>query len=68
MLFRSAVASDNGFLCAAENIQVHGGIGFTWKFDAQLYFKRAKSLQLLLGDGAFHRERYFAAQQAMARA
>lgn len=63
-----AVASDNGFLCAAENIQVHGGIGFTWEFDAQLYFKRAKSLQLLLGDGACHRERWFAVQQGRAQA
>lgn len=63
-----AVASDCGFQCAADNIQVHGGIGFTWEFDAQLYFKRAKSLQLLLGDGAHHRERHFAAQHGAARA
>ena len=35
---------------AAENIQIHGGIGFTWEHDAHLYFKRAKSTKLLLGD------------------
>src|SRR5262249_43387066 len=40
---------------AAENIQIHGGIGFTWEHDAHLYFKRAKSSALLLGDAAYHR-------------
>jgi alkylation response protein AidB-like acyl-CoA dehydrogenase len=34
---------------AAEMIQLHGGIGFTWEHEAHLYFKRAKSTQLLLG-------------------
>jgi alkylation response protein AidB-like acyl-CoA dehydrogenase len=33
----------------AEMIQLHGGIGFTWEHEAHLYFKRAKSTQLLLG-------------------
>jgi len=41
---------------AAENIQVHGGIGFTWEHPAHLYFKRAKSSELILGDPAYHRE------------
>ena len=40
-----------------ENIQIHGGIGFTWEHDAHLYLKRAKASELLLGDGAYHRER-----------
>ncbi len=52
-----ATCSDAYFYTAAENIQVHGGIGFTWDHDAQLYFKRAKSSQLFLGDSAYHRER-----------
>jgi alkylation response protein AidB-like acyl-CoA dehydrogenase len=51
-----ATCSDAYFLNAAENIQVHGGIGFTWDHDAHLYFKRAKSSQLFLGDSAYHRE------------
>jgi alkylation response protein AidB-like acyl-CoA dehydrogenase len=51
-----ATCSDAYFFTAAENIQVHGGIGFTWDHDAQLYFKRAKSSQLFLGDTAYHRE------------
>jgi alkylation response protein AidB-like acyl-CoA dehydrogenase len=42
---------------AAENIQVHGGIGFTWEHPAHLYYRRAKSTELLLGSPAHHRER-----------
>jgi len=38
-----AYCSDAYFHAAAENIQIHGGIGFTWEHDAHLYFKRAKS-------------------------
>jgi alkylation response protein AidB-like acyl-CoA dehydrogenase len=41
---------------AAENIQIHGGMGFTWEHHAHLYFKRAKSSELLFGDAAYHRE------------
>lgn len=40
---------------ASENVQIHGGIGFTWEHDAHLYLKRAKSSELLLGDPAYHR-------------
>ncbi len=42
---------------AAENIQIHGGIGFTWEHDAHLYLKRAKASELFLCDGSYHRER-----------
>jgi alkylation response protein AidB-like acyl-CoA dehydrogenase len=48
--------SEAYFHAAAENIQIHGGIGFTWEHDAHLYFKRAKSSELLFGDPAYHRE------------
>jgi alkylation response protein AidB-like acyl-CoA dehydrogenase len=41
----------------AEGIQVHGGIGFTWDHNMHLYFKRAKSSEVLLGDATWHRER-----------
>ena len=47
-----AYASETYFHVAAENIQIHGGIGFTWEHDAHLYFKRAKSSELFLGDGS----------------
>jgi alkylation response protein AidB-like acyl-CoA dehydrogenase len=40
-----------------RGVQVHGGIGFTWEHDLQLYYKRAKSSETTFGDAAFHRER-----------
>ena len=51
-----AYCSDAYVHCAAENIQIHGGIGFTWEHPAHLYFKRAKSSQLFFGDPTYHRE------------
>jgi len=47
-----AVCSESYVFAAAENIQVHGGIGFTWEHPAHLYFRRAKSSQLLFGGPA----------------
>ncbi|MGW0761688.1 acyl-CoA dehydrogenase family protein [Streptomyces sp. NPDC002814] len=52
-----AFCSDACLQATAENIQVHGGIGFTWEHPAHLYLKRAKTSQLLFGDPAYHRER-----------
>lgn len=43
--------------CAAEAIQLHGGIGFTWEHHAHLYFKRARSSSTWFGDAAMHREK-----------
>ncbi|GAB3699089.1 acyl-CoA dehydrogenase family protein [Nocardiopsis oceani] len=40
------------FRTAARTIEVLGGVGFTWEHDAHLYYKRAKTLELLLGDPA----------------
>ncbi len=51
-----AYCSDAYFHCAAESIQIHGGVGFTWEYDVHLYFKRAKSSEILLGSPAYHRE------------
>ncbi|MFC5747913.1 acyl-CoA dehydrogenase family protein [Actinomadura rugatobispora] len=51
-----AFCSDACVKAAQDCIQVHGGIGFTWEHPAHLYFKRAKTSQLLLGDSAHHRE------------
>jgi alkylation response protein AidB-like acyl-CoA dehydrogenase len=48
--------SEAYFHATAENIQIHGGIGFTWDHPAHLYFKRAKSSELLFGDPTYHRE------------
>jgi alkylation response protein AidB-like acyl-CoA dehydrogenase len=45
------------FDCAAQALQLHGGIGFTWEHDVQLYFKRARASATLLGTPAWQRER-----------
>jgi alkylation response protein AidB-like acyl-CoA dehydrogenase len=42
---------------AAENLQIHGGVGFTWEFDCHLYFRRAKAAEILFGDPTWHRAR-----------
>jgi alkylation response protein AidB-like acyl-CoA dehydrogenase len=52
-----AYASEVYSHVAGENIQIHGGIGFTWEHDAHLYLKRAKASELFLGDAGYHRER-----------
>jgi alkylation response protein AidB-like acyl-CoA dehydrogenase len=51
-----SICSDAYVWVAGENIQVHGGIGFTWEHDAHLYLKRAKSSSLLLGSPAHQRD------------
>lgn len=50
--------SEAYFHCAAENIQIHGGIGFTWEHDAHLHFKRARACESFLGTPDHHRERF----------
>jgi alkylation response protein AidB-like acyl-CoA dehydrogenase len=42
---------------AAEGIQLHGGIGFTWDHDMHLYYKRAQSSRFMFGDANWHRDR-----------
>jgi alkylation response protein AidB-like acyl-CoA dehydrogenase len=42
-------ATEAFFHAAKENIQTHGGMGFTWEFDCHLYYRRAKLLALALG-------------------
>ena len=51
-----AYCVDTYLRAAGENIQIHGGIGFTWEHPAHLYLKRAKSSQVLLGDSDFYRQ------------
>lgn len=53
-----ATAADTYMHTAAQCIQIHGGVGFTWDHDTHLWFKRAKSSEVLLGDPTYHRERY----------
>jgi alkylation response protein AidB-like acyl-CoA dehydrogenase len=51
-----ACASDTYTQTAVHAIQIHGGIGFTWDNDTHLWFKRAKSSEVLFGDASHHRE------------
>jgi alkylation response protein AidB-like acyl-CoA dehydrogenase len=51
-----ACASDAYMQTAIHTIQIHGGIGFTWDNDTHLWFKRAKSSEVFLGDPTYHRE------------
>jgi len=51
-----AAASETYLHTAAECIQIHGGIGFTWENDTHLWFKRAKSSEVFLGQPSYHRE------------
>ena len=51
-----AAASETYLHTAAETIQIHGGIGFTWDNDTHLWFKRAKSSESFLGQPSYHRE------------
>jgi acyl-CoA dehydrogenase len=53
---KSAMA-DAAVFVTAENIQVHGAVGFTWESDAQLFYKRAKQNDILLGYQGWQRQR-----------
>jgi alkylation response protein AidB-like acyl-CoA dehydrogenase len=52
----ASFCSEACLLAGHENIQIHGGIGFTWEYPAHLYYKRAKSSEFLFGDVEYHRE------------
>lgn len=52
-----ATASEALFRAAAENAQIHGGIGATWEHDVHLYLKRAKTSYIFLGDPSYQRQR-----------
>jgi alkylation response protein AidB-like acyl-CoA dehydrogenase len=52
-----AALSDVYSRTARRSVEIHGGIGFTWEFDLQLWFKRAHANELAFGDPAWHRER-----------
>ena len=56
MAIAKAYTSDASREVANRGVQVHGGIGFTWEHDMQLFYKRSKALEILTGDSAHHRE------------
>lgn len=49
-------AIDAYFLCSKENLQAHGGMGYTWEFDCHLHYRRAQHLSLNLGSGHYWKE------------
>ncbi len=53
--FPAAVAAGHAIAAqvfnAQKNIQIHGGVGFTWEHDGHLYLRRARTLAALMGDG-----------------
>ena len=50
-------ASDTASFCSNRSTQLHGGIGFTWEADVQIYHKRQMHSQFLFGDGPWHRQK-----------
>ncbi len=50
-------ATDAYHLASKENIQTHGGMGFTWEIDCHLYYRRAKLLALTLGGPLYWKDR-----------
>jgi alkylation response protein AidB-like acyl-CoA dehydrogenase len=56
------VAATHAFeLASAENIQTHGGAGFTWEYDCHLYYRRAKHLSLAIGGAPYWKDRLIGA-------
>ena len=50
-------ATEAFHIASKENIQTHGGVGFTWAFDCHLYYRRSKQHGLRLGGAPFWRNR-----------
>ncbi|MDH3640853.1 MAG: acyl-CoA/acyl-ACP dehydrogenase [Gammaproteobacteria bacterium] len=49
------------YFASKENIQTHGGMGFTWEFDCQFYYRRAKLLSVNIGSEGFWQDRLITA-------
>ncbi len=52
-----AYASDAFARIGIDTVQLHGAIGYTWEYDAQLYLKRAKWARPAFGDSDYHTDR-----------
>jgi alkylation response protein AidB-like acyl-CoA dehydrogenase len=59
-----ARAADAYVSGAWSNVQIHGGVGYTWEYDAHLYYRRAKASAVLLGESAWLREKIAAGLEA----
>jgi len=49
------------YFASKENIQTHGGMGYTWEFDCQFYYRRAKLLSVAIGSEALWQDRLITA-------
>ncbi len=58
MSLAKALAGDTLNLVSREMIQLHGGIGMTDEHDAGFYIKRARVVETMWGNAAYHRERF----------
>jgi alkylation response protein AidB-like acyl-CoA dehydrogenase len=56
-LLAKSSASDTAVFCSNRSTHLHGGIGFTWESDVQVYHKRQMHSRLQFGDGAWHRRK-----------
>jgi alkylation response protein AidB-like acyl-CoA dehydrogenase len=55
-----AYASEAFARIGIDSVQLHGGVGFTWEYDAHLYLKRSKWARPAFGDSDFHYDRVIA--------
>ena len=53
----SVVCASDELFAAKENLQTHGGIGFTWEVDCHLYYRRSRQLALVAGAPKLWKER-----------
>ena len=53
-------ANEASWYAAKENLQTHGGIGFTWEMDCHLFYRRAQQLNLVAGGSKQWKERLVA--------
>ena len=52
------------YFASKENIQTHGGMGFTWEFDCQFFYRRAKLLSVNIGSEAVWQDKLISAVEA----
>jgi alkylation response protein AidB-like acyl-CoA dehydrogenase len=52
-----ALASEAAYRASRSTMQVHGGNGYTWEADLQLWMKKSWALMRAYGDATFHRRR-----------
>lgn len=54
------------YYASKENIQTHGGMGYTWEFDCQFFYRRSKALAVLIGSERHWQEKLISASELLA--